>query len=174
MLAARTVFPVLALATLIAAFFLVPIAGFRFRSLPPGVVLLLRILAALPLFVSGTVHLLHPGAFVDLLPPPSPKSAWLIVVTGFPELLGAVGLFLAPLRRAASLCLALFMVAIFPANVYVAGQTVHGLPMPGVLVRGLMQAAYILLILVAGWGVPAGRQAKAPGPEHSKARLTDV
>lgn len=92
--------------------------------------------------------------FVALLPPQFPQQPWLIVATGIPELLGAVGLFVPQTRRAAAVCLSIFLVAIFPANIYVAGQTVHGLPMPGVVVRTGMQAAYILLVLVAGWGVP--------------------
>jgi uncharacterized membrane protein len=92
--------------------------------------------------------------FVALLPPPFPRQAWLIVLTGLPELLGAAGLWLPRTRKTASVCLAVFLIAIFPANIYVAGQTVAGLPMPRIPTRLAMQAAYILLVLIAGWGVP--------------------
>ena len=125
---------------------------------PPGprTAWLLRVLAAAPLVASGTLHLVHPQVFVALLPPPFPPSRALIVGTGVAELLGAAGLFVPPVRRAAAGALAVFLVAIFPANVYVAGRTVSGLPMPGVPVRTAMQAVYMLLILACGWGWPIG------------------
>ena len=146
----RYAVPILTLSALTAAFFLT----LRFRPLPPRVALGLRIAAAAPLVASGTLHLLRPQAYLSLIPPPFPRQSWLIVATGLPELLGAAGLFLPATRRSAALCLSLFMVAIFPANVYVAGATVHGILMPTVPVRTTMQAVYILLLLAAGWGVP--------------------
>ena len=118
-----------------------------------------RLVAATPLFVSGTLHLLRPQIFVALLPPPFPPAPWLIVATGVPELLGAAGLFVPGWRRAASVALAVFLVVIFPANIYVAGRSVAGLPMPSVSMRWAMQAGYMLLVLVAGWGLPARSRA---------------
>jgi uncharacterized membrane protein len=150
----RYVVPLLTLSALTVAFFLTR----RFRPLRPGLALGLRLVAAVPLVVSGSLHLVRPGVYVSLLPPPLPRQAWLIVATGLPEILGAAGLFVPQTRRAAALCLAVFMIAIFPANVHVAGHTVHGLPMPTVPVRTAMQAAYIVLLLVAGWGVPLRRR----------------
>lgn len=147
---ARYAVPLGGLSCVAAAFFLVR----RYRALAPKPALALRLLVAAPLVGSGLVHLARPQLFVALLPPPFPQQAWLIVATGVPELLGAIGLFVPQTRRAASACLAVFLIAILPANIYVAGQTVHGLPMPGVAVRTAMQAVYLLLILVAGWGAP--------------------
>lgn len=147
--------PLLALSACGAGFF----ATRRFRPLPRGWTVAVRLVASAPLILSGTLHLLRPQVFVALLPPPFPRASWLIVVTGLPELLGAVGLFMPGLRRPASVALAVFLLAIFPANIYVAGQTVAGLPMPGVPARWAMQAGYMLLVLVAGWGLPAIRTA---------------
>ncbi len=129
--------------------------------------LALRIAAALPLVASGALHLARPQLYLPLIPPPFPRADWFIVLTGVPELLGAAGLFLPRIRRAAAVCLSLYMVAIFPANVHVAGRKVHGFPMPSVPVRGAMQAAYILLILAAGWGFPERRvtSGEKPAPE---------
>ncbi len=149
----RYVVPLLGLSATIAAFFIAR----RFRALPPRTALTIRIAAAAPLIASGTLHLLRPQVFVPLIPPPFPPEAWLITATGIPELLGAAGLLLPGTRQTAAAALAIFMVAIFPANIHVAGRTIGGLPMPGVPVRTAMQAAYILLLLVAGWGVPVWR-----------------
>ncbi len=150
----RYVVPMLVLAALTGAFFLAR----RFRPLGRGASLAVRGLAVAPLFASGMLHLVRPAVFVSLVPPPLPQQSWLIVATGVPELLGAAGLLIPATRRPAAVCLAIFMVAIFPANVYIAGRTVQGLTMPGVPARTAMQAAYIVLLLVAGWGLPARPQ----------------
>ena len=154
----RYAVPLLTLSAVTAAFFLTR----RFRPLRPGLALGLRLAAAAPLVASGALPLVRPQAYVSLLPPPFPPQAWIIVVTGLPELAGAAGLFLPQTRRAAALCLALYMIAIFPANVHVAGRIVHGLPMPTIPVRTAMQAAYILLLLVAGWGLPVSSKKRFP------------
>jgi len=57
-------------------------------------------------------------------------------------------------QRAASACVAILMIAIFPANVYAANQTIGGLHLPSVPTRTAMQVIYILLLLIAGWGFP--------------------
>jgi len=46
------------------------------------------------------------------------------------------------------------MVAIFPANIYRAGQMVEGMRFPTVPVRLTAQIIYILLVLLAGYGMP--------------------
>ncbi len=76
------------------------------------------------------------------------------MLTGVPELLGACGLLVSRTRRPAAICLLAYLLAIFPANIYIAGRTVGGIPMPGVPARTLMQAGYMLLVLAAGWGLP--------------------
>jgi uncharacterized membrane protein len=118
----------------------------------------LRILVVLPLLVSGTAHLIMPAAMAQIIPPVFPARTLLVVLSGIAELAGAAGLFFRGTERAVSLCLALLMIAIFPANIYVAGQTVHGMYMPSIPVRLLMQMLYILMILTAGWGRPVVRR----------------
>jgi len=78
----------------------------------------------------------------------------LVVLSGLLELAGAAGLWLPRTERSASLSIALLMIAVFPANIYAAGQTVHGLRMPPLAPRLLMQVIYIALVLMAGWGRP--------------------
>jgi uncharacterized membrane protein len=114
----------------------------------------LRILAALPLLISGVLHFTRTALMASIIPPFFPYRPQLVLLTGVFELAGAVGLLLPACTRAASACLAVFMIAIFPANVYAAGQTVGGLQMPSVPVRLAMQVVSILLLLIAGWGMP--------------------
>ena len=114
----------------------------------------LRVVVALPLLVSGFAHFTRTALFTAIVPPFLPHSRELVLVSGVMELAGAIGLLLPAFTRAASACLALLMIAVFPANVYAANQTVGGMHMPSVPVRLAMQVVYILLLLLAGWGMP--------------------
>ncbi len=146
----RYVVPMLLLTGATAVFF--PMRA-KFRSARPrpvAVQLVLEIVCAAPLVASGTLHLFQPQAFTPLLSPAIPYREWIVWLTGIPEWAGAVGLFVPRARRAASLWLAVFMIAIFPANIYVAGQNIHGMQMPSVPVRWTMQAVYIWLLLFTG------------------------
>src|SRR5688572_18563946 len=68
--------------------------------------------------------------FAAMIPPPLTGALWVIYVTGVLELAGAVGLLVPKWRRLAGICLALLLVALFPANVYAAmsGATFNGAP----------------------------------------------
>ena len=122
---------------------------------------ILRVIAALPLLVSGVfLHFFRAATTASMIPPIFPAPLLLAVITGVFEIAGAIGLFVPRFRRAAALSIAIMMVAVLPANIYVAGRTVGGLPMPGVAVRSAMQFIYIVLVLLAGYGMPGGTQPK--------------
>jgi uncharacterized membrane protein len=114
---------------------------------------ILRVVVALPLLVSGTAHFTRTALMAMIIPPFLPYHAQLVLLSGVLELAGGIGLLLPAVTRVASLCLALLMIAVFPANVYAANKYVGGLHMPSVPVRLAMQVVYILLLLMAGWGV---------------------
>jgi uncharacterized membrane protein len=143
--------PLLIVAMVIPAFFALGQRGFaafgRWQ-------LMLRWLMALLLLGAAMEHLLHPEVFAAIIPPIFPFRYGLAVVSGVFEAAGAVGLLLEAPRRVASLCLAVLMVAVFPANIYVAGRAVGGLYMPCIALRSAMQMVFIALILLAGWGIP--------------------
>src|SRR5271168_3793802 len=114
----------------------------------------LRVIVVLPLLVSGLAHFTRTAMFASIIPPFFPYRPALVLISGAMELAGAIGLLLPIFARAASACLAVLMIAIFPANVYAANQTVGGMHMPGVPMRTAMQVLYIVLLLIAGWGIP--------------------
>jgi len=117
---------------------------------------LLRLIAALPLLISGVaLHFLHASSAAAMIPPVFPAPRFLVLFTGVLEILGATGLFVLAARRSTALWVAILMVAIFPANIYAAGQNIAGLQMPSVPVRLTMQVIYIWLVLLAGYGLPA-------------------
>lgn len=90
-----------------------------------------RILLALGMAVAGAGHFARPRPFVAHLPPWLPGREALVAVTGVMELAFAVAL-IGPRawRPHVGRALAAFLVAVFPANVYVAvsGAAVPGLP----------------------------------------------
>jgi uncharacterized membrane protein len=144
--------PILVLVLTIAAFFGIARRKYASFGIPQ---LLLRILAAIPLLVSGiTLHFFHAGLVASIIPPIFPARNFLAVFTGILEVAGAIGLFVPRFRRAAAFCIAFMMVAIIPANVYAAGKTIQGIAMPSIPVRTGMQIVYIVLVLLAGYGIP--------------------
>lgn len=144
--------PMLLLAATIVGFFALGRGNFA----PFGITqIVLRILAAAPLLFSGIfLHFFRTSATAGIIPPVFPARLFLAILTGILEIAGAIGLFVPRLRRSAALWIAILMVAVFPANVYVAGKVVDGLQMPSVAVRLAMQVVYILLVLLAGYGLP--------------------
>ena len=92
-----------------------------------------------------------------MIPPQFPVPRLLVVVTGVFEIAGAAGLFITATRRAAAFLLGLLMVAVFPANIYVAGRTVGGIAMPSVGVRLAMQVIFLCMVLLSGFGLPRMR-----------------
>lgn len=79
---------------------------------------LTRMAVAVLFFTSGLGHLLAPAFFLAIMPPELPLHREAVFVSGVFELLGAVGLMLPPLRRAAGLGLFLFTILVTPANIY--------------------------------------------------------
>ncbi len=79
----------------------------------------LLVLASL-FIVSGILHFLFPDTYVRIVPPILPWPMLLVGLSGVAEIMGGIGLLVPRLRRAAGYGLALLLVAIFPANIYMA------------------------------------------------------
>jgi|SRR5450631_3368116 uncharacterized membrane protein len=143
---------ILILACTILAFFLLARGRYASFGIPQ---VLLRILVALPLLLSAVLlHFFRTDASASMIPPAFPMPHLLVLITGVLEIVGAIGLFVPTFRRRAALWIAILMTAVFPANVYVAGQTIGSLQMPGVSIRLAMQIVYVLTVLLAGYGLP--------------------
>lgn len=77
----------------------------------------LRYLLAVAYLVAGIAHLRAPGGFVLITPTWVPMPEAVVLVTGLCEIAGAVVLAAIPQwRRAAGIALAIYAVAVFPAN----------------------------------------------------------
>ena len=68
----------------------------------------------------GVLHFARTSEFVRMVPPSLPAPLVLVYVSGVAELLGAIGIQIPRLRRAAAWGLIALFLAVFPANVYMA------------------------------------------------------
>jgi uncharacterized membrane protein len=85
---------------------------------------------------------------IGMVPPRLPRPDLLVTLTGIAELAGAIGLLLPPFAPAASGCLMLLLVAMFPANIY-AARTRHmiaGRPHTTLALRLPLQILWIGLL----------------------------
>ena len=94
--------------------------------------LITRILLASLFLFAGSVHLADPALFLPIMPPWIPFHYYSVVVSGVFELLGGIGL-LVPDQRILTLAgwgVVLLMLAVFPANIYMAVYDIqiHGIP----------------------------------------------
>jgi uncharacterized membrane protein len=80
--------------------------------------------------VSGILHFAKPEPFVRIVPPMLPHRTELVMISGAAEILGGIGLLIPRTRRVAGYGLALLLVAVFPANIYMA---VAHVTFPGIL-----------------------------------------
>ena len=71
---------------------------------------------------AGTLHLLRPGMFVNMVPPWLPAPALLVLVSGVFEVMGGVGILVPLTRVAAGWGLIALLVAVLPANVHMLVQ----------------------------------------------------
>ena len=89
------------------------------------------LLAALFLF-AGTVHLIDTSLFLPIMPPWIPLHWLCIQVSGVCELMGGIGLVVPShaIQIAAGWGLLALLLAVFPANIYMAANhiQIHGVP----------------------------------------------
>jgi uncharacterized membrane protein len=90
---------------------------------------------------------------VRMVPPVFPRPDLLVTLTGVLEILGAIGLLVAVTARIACICLALLLIALFPANIHAARQnlTIAGQRVPRLPVRTAIQLVFIATLLTAAW-----------------------
>lgn len=112
-----------------------------------------RWLFALVFVSAGVVHLVAPGVYGPAMPPGVPAPRALILLSGVAEIVGGIGLLVPRLgvRRAAGWGLALLLVAVYPANVWMA---VSGLgPAWALWARLPLQGALVAAVLIVSGAV---------------------
>ena len=73
------------------------------------------------LFVAaGALHFAKPAMYEQIVPPYLPAAKTLVAVSGVFEILGGIGVLPTATRRSAGIGLIALLLAVFPANVYMA------------------------------------------------------
>ena len=80
---------------------------------------------AVILGTSGAVHLARPETYEPIMPDFVPAQRQLILASGVAEILCAAGLLYPPTRRVAGWVSAALLVAVYPANLKMAGDAAH-------------------------------------------------
>ena len=68
----------------------------------------------------GAIHFARPRMYEAIVPPYVPNAHALVVISGACEILGGIGVLLPATRVAAGWGLIALLVAVFPANIYMA------------------------------------------------------
>ena len=102
---------------------------------------------------AGVMHFAKPRMFEAIVPPSFPSPKALVAISGAAEIAGGVGLLVPAVRVWAGVGLILLLVAVFPANLYMARQPTRfrqlapawalwaRLPLQGVLIALVAWAA---------------------------------
>jgi uncharacterized membrane protein len=78
------------------------------------------VVAAVFYLAAGSLHFIKPEQYLRIMPPYIPWHAAMVRVSGAFEILGGLGLLLPATRRAAAWGLVVLLIAVFPANLYMA------------------------------------------------------
>jgi uncharacterized membrane protein len=121
--------------------------------------LVLRLLAVALFLSTGVAHFIRAERFVSFVPPALPAPRVLVFISGVAEIAGAIGLLIPPLRRWAGYGLIALLIAVFPANIYMAvhpERFTDVLPAVGLWIRLPFQLVFIAWV----WWV------SRPNPSH--------
>ena len=90
--------------------------------------LFFRTLYSILLFAAGVLHFVHERGFRKIVPKTLPLRRTIVLVSGVFEMLFSVLLWVKKGQHITGKLLAFFMIAVFPANVYMAWKRISFLP----------------------------------------------
>jgi uncharacterized membrane protein len=70
--------------------------------------------------VAGALHFIRPATYESIVPPQLGHAGMLVALSGFAEIAGGLGLMIPRTRRAAGFGLIALLVAVWPANIFMA------------------------------------------------------
>ena len=112
----------------------------------------LRVAVAAMFVLTGLAHFgSRRREMIEMVPAGLPRPALLVTATGVLELLGALGLLVPATASVAGWCLAVLVVAMFPANVHAArrGLNLGGKPVTPLPLRCVLQLVFVAAFVAA-------------------------
>jgi len=114
----------------------------------------LLVITAILFIAGGVFHFINTDSYLKIMPPLIPWPLAMVYLSGAAEVAGGLGLLVPPLRKSASWGLVALLIAVFPANIYMAAKNVQvtNTPIPQVLLwaRLPLQALMIWWVLYLG------------------------
>lgn len=104
-------------------------------------------LTALFFVIAGSLHFLRPDPYVKIVPPFIPSALLMVYISGVAEIAGGVGILLPVVRRAAGWGLVALLIAVFPANIYMATDHVQptATPLPVWMLWARLPLQFVLI-----------------------------
>lgn len=110
---------------------------------------LIALLAIAAFFLGGGIgHFMFSRFFVSIVPDYVPTPALAVAVSGLCEIAGAIGLLMPRMRRMAGFGLLLLIIAVFPANLWMAQHPEQFSTFPAWLLYARLPLQLVLLIWV--------------------------
>ena len=79
---------------------------------------------------AGCFHFAKTSVFAAIVPPEIPEPRTAVYISGAAEIAGGLGLLVRPLRKFAAVGLAVLLMAVLPANYYMASSNIQILEKP--------------------------------------------
>ncbi|WP_416666880.1 DoxX family protein [Egbenema bharatensis] len=90
---------------------------------------ILRGVLAIAIIIVGITHFIRPDQYARIVPPQLPSPVGLVYISGVFEILGGIGLLIPFISVAAAWGLIALFIAVFPANIY---QAMNSIPIEGI------------------------------------------
>ncbi len=96
---------------------------------------------------AGVLHFLLTAAYLKIMPPYIPHPLAMVYLSGVAEIAGGAGLLVRALRKPAALALVALLIAVFPANVYMAANNIQvtATPIPAWLLWARLPVQLLLV-----------------------------
>lgn len=100
--------------------------------------------------LAGTLHFFYPKPYINIVPPLLPFKSFVVYFSGFIEIVLGIMLLFLPIRFYAAWGIIILLVAIFPANIYLALTNGAALSTTPLIAWGRLPFQF-LLIAIAYW-----------------------
>ena len=109
----------------------------------------------------GVDHFVNPDFYLNIMPPSFPLHAEAVYISGFFEVVGGICLLIPRLRKIAGWGLVALLIAVYPANIYMAitPQAFPDIPVTLLYVRLAFQFVFFY------WAYSVTRPAYNPAPQ---------
>ena len=124
----------------------------------PMVIHLFAFVYGISFVLVGMEHFRDPQKFVEIVPPYFPFALFLVYLTGAMEIAGGLGIIYPETREIAGRLMALFLIAVYPANFY---MWINDVPFNGTRLSTnghLIRAGVQLLLIAAALGLSGDLQ----------------